>query len=121
MTLVGCPYVVYTDADMKDCVFCKIIAKEVDAEIEKETENLLVFKDQFPKAPIHLLLVPKKHFRDITEADGDVWAQIREVANEIAKEKDLRGFRLVHNAGKAAAVSHMHVHFLADITKDREL
>ena len=121
MALVGVALVVYTDADMQDCVFCKIIAKEVKAEIEKETENLLVFDDKLPKAPIHLLMVPKKHCRDITEADGEVWAEIRTVANEIAKEKNLRGFRLVHNAGEAAAVKHMHVHFLADVTKDREL
>jgi histidine triad (HIT) family protein len=106
---------------MDDCVFCKIIKKEIPAEIEKETENLLIFKDNKPKAPIHLLFVPKTHYRDITEADGKIWEEVRATALEIAKEKNLRGFRLVHNAGEVALVPHMHVHFLADITSDREI
>ncbi|MBI2066051.1 HIT domain-containing protein, partial [Candidatus Woesebacteria bacterium] len=70
---------------------------------------------------IHLLLTPRKHYRDITEADGQIWSKIREVALQIAKEKNLRGFRLVHNAGDAAAVAHMHVHFLGEVSKDREV
>lgn len=106
---------------MSDCIFCKIIARQVPAKIEKETENLLVFEDISPKAPVHLLLVPKTHFRDITEADGEIWAEIREMANNLAKEKHLKGFRLVHNAGEAAIVPHMHVHFLGDVKTDREV
>lgn len=106
---------------MKDCVFCKIIKKEIPAQIEKETDNLIIFKDAKPRAPVHLLIVPKRHFKDITESDGDVWREIREVANILAKEKGLVGFRLVHNAGEAAVVHHMHVHFLGPIAVDREV
>jgi histidine triad (HIT) family protein len=93
----------------------------VPAEMEKETENIIVFKDKFPKAPIHLLIVPRKHYRDITESDGVVWSEIRELANEMAKEKNLKGFRLVHNAGSAAVVPHMHVHFLGEVDAEREV
>jgi histidine triad (HIT) family protein len=93
----------------------------VPAEIEKETENMIVFKDNFPKAPIHLLIVPRKHYRDITESDGVIWSEIRNIANEIAKEKNLKGFRLVHNAGSAAVVPHMHVHFLGEVDAEREV
>ena len=121
MALVGTLRSVYTDAEMEDCIFCRIIKREIPAEIEKETENLLVFKDRSPKAPIHLLLVPKTHYRDITVADGKVWEEVRQVSSEIAKEKNLNGFRLVHNAGEAAIVPHMHVHFLAEIKADREV
>ncbi len=106
---------------MNDCVFCMIASKKVPAEIEKETEKIIVFKDKFPKAPIHLLIVPKKHYQDITEADGVIWAEIRDIANGIAKEKNLKGFRLVHNAGNAAVVPHMHVHFLGEVTAEREV
>ncbi len=106
---------------MKDCVFCKIVKKEIPSQIEKETDNLIVFKDMSPKAPIHLLIVPKRHYKDITEADGDIWREIRDIANEIAKQKALVGFRLVHNAGEAAVVHHMHVHFLGPIAVDREI
>lgn len=106
---------------MEDCLFCKIVKREIPADIVKETDSLLVFKDKYPKAPVHLLLIPKRHYRDITETDGEVWEKMREVAVEIAKEKNLKGFRLVHNAGEAAAVAHMHIHFLGEVKADREI
>jgi len=104
-----------------DCIFCKIIKREIPAEIVKETEQLIIFKDKYPKAPVHLLLVPKKHYKDITESDGAIWSEIREVAISLAKEKGTKSFRLVHNAGNAAVVSHMHVHFLGEVAADREV
>lgn len=86
-----------------------------------ETENLLVIKDVNPKAAIHLLLIPKIHYRDIGEADGEIWKEVREAAISIAKEKNLSGYRLVHNAGDAAMVPHMHVHFLGEVSAEREV
>ncbi len=121
MALVETSRSVYTDADMENCVFCRIIKREIPAKIEKETESLLVFSDISPKAPIHLLLVPKTHYRDITEADEKIWEEIRKVALDIAKEKNIKGFRLVHNAGEAAIVPHMHVHLLGGVKADREV
>ena len=106
---------------MDECLFCKIVNKETPKALEKETEDIIVFKDISPRAPIHLLLVPRKHYRDITEADGAIWSKIREIALQIAAEKNLKGFRLVHNAGDAAAVGHMHVHFLGEVAVDREV
>lgn len=98
-----------------------IASKKIPAEVEKETEDIIVFKDKFPKAPIHLLIVPKRHYKDITEADGVIWSEVRDIANELAKEKNLRAFRLVHNAGSAAVVPHMHVHFLGEVDAQREV
>ena len=106
---------------MQDCIFCKIVKRQLPSEIEKETENLLVFKDINPAAPIHFLIVPKKHLKDITEDSGLNWAAIGKLATSLAKEKGLNGFRLVHNAGSAAAVAHMHVHFLGEVSKDRKI
>ena len=106
---------------MKDCVFCKIVRREISAEVEKETSNLLVFKDIKPRAPFHLLLVPKEHIEDVRGDSGVLWASIGKLAVKIAHEKGLMGFRLVHNAGTSAAVKHMHVHLLGDISVDREV
>jgi histidine triad (HIT) family protein len=106
---------------MQDCIFCKIVKKEVPSQIEEETSNLIVFKDINPAAPIHLLIVPKKHIKDVSEDTGVNWTSIGKLASKLAKEKGVSGFRLVHNAGDAAAVSHMHVHFLAEVSKDRKL
>lgn len=106
---------------MADCIFCKIIKGEISTDFEKETENLVVFKDINPKAPIHLLIVPKKHTQDITFAEDNLWEEMGKMAIELAKEKQLKGFRLVHNAGDAAMVPHMHVHFLGQVSADREV
>ncbi|MCS7092558.1 MAG: HIT domain-containing protein [Patescibacteria group bacterium] len=104
---------------MSDCVFCKIITGELDTKFEKETENLVVFRDIHPQAPLHLLIVPKKHYQDITEVENQVWQEIKDVAILIARSKGLTGFRIVNNAGDSAAIKHMHVHLLGEISADR--
>lgn len=104
---------------MTDCIFCKIVKKELQVGIEMETETLLAFKDINPKAPVHILIIPKKHIQDITEANEGVWDEIGRLAKEIAREKNLKGFRIVHNAGEAAAIPHMHVHLLGEVSAER--
>lgn len=104
---------------MSDCIFCKIAKGETETKFEKETEKLVVFRDIHPQAPLHLLIVPKKHYKDITEVENEVWTEIKDVAVQICRSKDLPGFRLVNNAGDSAAVAHMHVHLLGDISADR--
>ena len=106
---------------MDDCVFCKIVKKEMASEVELENEDFVVFKDTNPKAPVHLLIVPKIHTQDIRTLDGNLWDGIREIAINLASKKNLTGFRLVHNAGDAAVVPHMHFHFLGQVAADREV
>lgn len=104
---------------MKDCIFCKIVKGEMGTKFEKETENLVVFRDINPQAAVHLLIVPKNHIRDITEVDDNIWKEIKDTAVAIARARGLKGFRIVHNSGDAAAVFHMHIHFLGDVTPER--
>jgi len=104
-----------------DCIFCKIVNRFVPSEIVNESDNLIVIKDIHPKASVHLLLVPKKHVRDITGLDEATWLEIKKMVLLLAKEKGLKNFRIVHNAGEAALISHMHMHFLAEISVDREI
>ncbi|KKT56857.1 MAG: Protein Kinase C [Candidatus Amesbacteria bacterium GW2011_GWA1_44_24] len=106
---------------MDDCIFCKIIKKEAPGKIELENDNLIVIKDIHPKASVHLLLIPKKHVRDITDLDEITWLEIKKMVLLLAKDGGLKNFRIVHNAGGAALVSHMHIHFLAEISTDREI
>lgn len=105
----------------ENCVFCKIVAKKIPSQIEKETESFIVFRDVAPKAPIHLLIVPKKHIQDLRDADDQLWLGVARIARQIGSERQLSGYRLVHNVGTAAAVEHMHVHFLGEIEKAREV
>jgi histidine triad (HIT) family protein len=106
---------------MKDCIFCKIVKGEIPTKFEKETKDLVVFKDIHPKASTHLLIVPKKHIADIREETGVIWASIGKLAVKLSEELKLKGFRLVHNAGNAAEIPHMHVHFLGGVTAEREI
>lgn len=104
---------------MENCVFCDIVAGKMNTKFERETENLVVFSDINPQAAVHLLIVPKKHVLDVSEVEPEVWVEIKELVVSLARAKDLLGFRLVHNAGDAAAVKHMHVHLLGDVSPER--
>ncbi len=101
---------------MDDCVFCKIVAGEIPADIKYEDENILVFTDVNPQAPVHLLVIPKKHIENILDLENDVLlAQMFAIIKDLAPKFNLKnGFRLVNNCGKQAGqtVSHLHFHVL---------
>lgn len=108
-----------------NCIFCKIIQKEIPTKIIKETENILVIQDLHPKAPYHYLIIPKKHidnFNFLEEKDffylSEMAKIIKEIARDIQKEKKMNeplSFNLISNNGRGAgqSVLHMHWHFLA--------
>lgn len=104
---------------MDDCVFCKIIKREIPAEIVYEDEEIIGFKDANPAAPIHILVIPKKHIAKITQIkqeDEKVIGKIYSVINKIAKEQgiDEKGFRVIINCGEdgGQVVGHIHFHLL---------
>lgn len=102
-----------------DCLFCRIANKEIDSEIVLETENVMVFKDINPQAPVHLLAIPKQHVDSIMKAGNlplEVLGEIMEVIAKVAKDYNLEkdGFRVVTNTGRGAgqSVDHLHFHIL---------
>ncbi len=104
---------------MSDCIFCKIIKKEIPAKIVYEDDKVVAFEDVNPQAPVHILIVPIKHIPtilDITQDDNALIGHIFMVANNIAKNKGISGsgFRTVFNCNKDAgqAVYHIHLHIL---------
>lgn len=101
---------------MQDCIFCKVVNRELPAEIVYEDEKVLVFKDINPVAPVHLLLIPKKHISglsDVKEEDAGVMGRIQVIASNLAREMGLvkDGFRLVCNCGRNAGQQVMHIHY----------
>ena len=106
---------------MSDCTFCKIVAGEIPSKVVKESDLLFVFENIKPKAKPHFLIIPKKHYKDISEVDDKTWIEIKKVALELQKEHKLKGFRLVNNFGTSQAVMHLHVHFLGGVELSREL
>lgn len=105
---------------MNDCIFCGIIAKKTPARIVYEDALALAFEDIAPQAPVHVLIVPKKHIPTTLELapgeDDALVGHLLQVASRIAKEKGvaLRGYRLVMNTNPEAgqSVYHVHLHML---------
>jgi histidine triad (HIT) family protein len=115
-----------------DCLFCKIINRELEADFVYEDSEIVAFKDIHPAAPVHLLVVPRKHiatYMDLQEDDEVLMGRLHYVVNDLARafKLDKKGFRVVINCGKAAGqmVYHLHLHLLGgmllkpDIAKGR--
>lgn len=103
----------------QDCIFCKIIAKQIPSKPIQETDDIIVIADIAPKAPIHYLIIPKKHIKNIqstTDADQALLGKILLMAKTLSE--NLSGnqeFKLIANNGASVgqSVFHLHVHFLA--------
>jgi len=101
---------------MNDCLFCKIIAGEIPSAKVYENDRVYAFRDINPQAPVHVLIVPKKHMANILECDAETAAALTETVRDIAKQEGVAesGFRLISNCGHdgAQSVNHLHVHLL---------
>lgn len=103
---------------MASCIFCKIAAKEMSAKMVHEDASSVAFRDINPQAPVHILVIPRKHFasgQEAEEADEHVIGHLHRVAAKLAKEfKITDGYRVVLNTGRGAgqSVFHFHLHLL---------
>jgi histidine triad (HIT) family protein len=103
----------------KSCVFCQIVVGEKEADIVYQDESLVIFRDIRPYAPVHLLIVPRKHIRsinDLVDEDKEIVATMIMRAREVAKQVsvDRSGYKLVFNVEKGAGqvVFHLHLHLI---------
>lgn len=104
---------------MTDCIFCKIVAREIPADIVHSSDRIVAFRDIEPKAPVHILLIPKAHIAsagDLTDKDATMLGELFSAAAHLAKAEgvDATGFRLVTNVGAdgGQSVEHLHFHLL---------
>ena len=104
---------------MSDCLFCKIANHEIPADIVYEDENFVAFRDINPQAPIHFLIIPKKHIETINnleEEDAPLIGEMVILARKLAKEQgiDEKGYRLIYNCNREGGqmVYHIHLHLL---------
>jgi histidine triad (HIT) family protein len=103
---------------MADCLFCRIVRREIPASIVLEDDSALVFKDVHPQAPTHVLVIPKQHIGSLLETsdeDAALLGHLQRTASRFAASAKLGSFRLVTNNGKGAGqtVDHLHYHVLA--------
>ena|SRR3989338_5440382 len=102
-----------------ECIFCKIAKKDVPAKIVFEDAEVIAFNDTNPQAPVHIMIIPKKHMEkisDLTQDDIGITGRLVLIAKRLAKEKGIEesGYRIVFNCNKDAgqAVFHLHLHLL---------
>ena len=100
----------------ENCLFCKIISGEVNANVLFEDNQMIAIEDINPQAPVHLLLIPKKHISttmEIEKEDSEILSAIFESAKELAKDSEIdkSGFRIVLNCNEGAGQSVFHIHF----------
>ena len=101
---------------MEDCLFCKIIKGEIPSEKVYEDEEILAFKDINPAAPIHILVIPKKHIESLAhmeDGDEEIIAKIYSAINKIAQMQGIKeeGYRVIVNCGENGGQEVMHLHF----------
>jgi histidine triad (HIT) family protein len=128
ISLVAHPKVVQRDARRRtitampdaaeDCLFCRIVAGDIPATVVSETDATLAFRDVNPQAPVHVLVIPKRHVRDVAELaeDADLLAAVGRHTSAVARAEGLgeTGYRVVFNTGAGAGqtVFHAHAHVL---------
>ncbi len=101
---------------MQDCIFCKIAQKIIPSKVIYEDDQVIAFHDVNPVAPVHVLLIPKKHFStllDITPEDAGLIGHLHLVASQLAEQLELseKGFRLVSNCKEHGGQTVFHLHF----------
>lgn len=102
---------------MDNCIFCKIIKKEIPKEFVYESDSVVAFPDINPSADVHILIIPKEHIgsvEDIKSEHGVLLFEIYQTVNKLVADNNLRNgaYRVVVNAGKAQHVPHLHFHLL---------
>jgi histidine triad (HIT) family protein len=103
----------------ENCIFCKIAAGETEAEVVKKTDQLVIFKDINPMAPVHLLIIPRRHIRsinDLEETDRDLIAEMVMTGRDMAAHMGVNqsGYRLFFNVEKGGGqeIFHIHLHLI---------
>jgi len=104
---------------MEDCIFCKIVNRQIPSRIVYEDDSILAFHDIDPKAPVHVLVIPKQHIpstNEVTRENSEVIAHLFATLPKIVEQLGIKdsGYRVVVNCGKDAgqAVNHLHYHVL---------
>ena len=105
------------------CLFCKITNKEIQTEFLYENNAVVAFKDIQPKAPVHLLIVPKEHVHSIAHLEplhGELVTHLVFTAQKLAAERNLSDYKLVFNVGREGgqSIDHLHLHLLGGWSPD---
>ena len=101
---------------MTDCLFCRIVREEIPAKLVAQNDDAIAFRDIDPRAPVHVLIVPREHVASMTDADPVTLGAVLSLAADVARQEGVTetGYRVVINTGEHAGqtVHHLHAHLL---------
>ena len=106
---------------MDDCIFCKVISGELPSNPVYQDDDVIVIPDIHSQAPVHLLVIPKKHVAEFTEAGDELLTKMMKVIKQVIQNQHITGYRLVNNGKGAAVIDHLHIHILGNVDKKRKL
>lgn len=110
---------------MEDCLFCKIINKEIDSDIVYENDDFLVIMDKFPDSPGHILIIPKKHISTLMDIDDETYIKTNKIIKEMVKlvtnKLNCDGVTVSINYGSSQYIKHYHIHIIPKYNKKIDL
>ena len=106
---------------MSDCIFCQIIEGKIPSTSVYQDDDFIVINDIHPSAPVHMLVIPKKHVADFLDAPSGMVTALIKLVKKMIQSKHVVSYRLINNGGGAAFIDHLHIHILGSVAKDRNL
>jgi len=106
---------------MSDCIFCQVISGALPSTKLYEDTDVLVIKDIHPQAPVHWIVIPKKHTSELLTADDALIHHMMTVAKKIINDEHIAKYRIVNNGKGAAVIDHLHFHVMGNVDKLRTL
>ena len=106
---------------MDDCIFCNIVNGKIPGKFVFQDRDFIVINDINPKAPVHMLVIPKKHVADFINSDNVLLNKLLALLKKLISRQHVKSYRLVTNGDGAAVIDHFHVHLMGRVAKDRDL
>ncbi|MBI5449418.1 HIT domain-containing protein [Candidatus Gottesmanbacteria bacterium] len=106
---------------MSDCIFCQVISGTLPSKPVFRDGDVIVIPDISPQAPVHLLVIPKKHVAEFIDADSGLLAKMAATVQKMITDQHIVNYRIVSNGKGAAVIDHLHIHILGNVDKFRKL
>ena len=106
---------------MDNCIFCDIVSGKIPRKFVYKDSDFIVINDINPRAPVHMLVIPKNHVADFMNSDTALLSKLSALLKKLITEQHVKSYRLVTNGDGAAVIDHFHVHLMGKIAKDRDL
>lgn len=106
---------------MTNCIFCQIVEGKLPSTCLYQDQKVMVIKDIHPQAPVHWIILPKKHITELIEADDAIVGYMMKISRKVITDQKISGYRLVNNGRGAAFIDHLHIHIMGKVDKFRAL